>query len=137
MPPYALSVVTSDCLRENNFNERVIFVHYLRLFFRVLSFLFLVLMIVTLVIDAARSVGASALVMTSSVSALSFVLKRSPQEVENFILDISASYGSSILDFANVCPAWSVFAVFSLFCYLIGYERRVSLQQSVYGERDG
>lgn len=107
---------------------------FIRLFFRVFSFIFLVGMIVTLVIDAARSVGASALVMTPLHSTLSFVLQNDLQEMDGFISQISPLYMSFIAEFLNFCPTWIVFAALSLGCYIIGYDAKRLSEQSTYGE---
>lgn len=106
----------------------------IRLCFRVFSFIFLVMMIVTLVIDAAHSVGASTLIMTPVRSTVSFMLQSSLQDIDTFISQISPLYVSQLAKFVVFCPTWIVFVALSLVCYIIGYDGKMPPRQSTYGE---
>ncbi|WP_295895682.1 hypothetical protein [uncultured Bartonella sp.] len=111
--------------------------HLVRLFFRMVSFLLLVVMIIALVIDAARSVGASTLVMTPIASTLSSVFGISPEKIATLISDSSPLYLIMFVKFANFCPTSLLCGVVSLIFYIVGYDRSTRFEHSTYGEGNG
>lgn len=104
----------------------------IRSFFRLISFLFLVMTIITLVIDAARSVGASTLVMTSIGSTVSPLF--GINAVDTFISNSSPLYLTMLVKFAFFCPTWLIFGAFALVFYIVSYDRDTRFEQSAYGE---
>lgn len=107
---------------------------FVRLFFRVVSFLFLGMTIITLVIDAARSVGASTLVMTPIGSTVVSVFEINPEKIDTFISNSSSQYLTMVVKFANFCPTSLFFGVVALIFYIVGYDRNTRFEQSAYGE---
>ncbi|CAM1633368.1 hypothetical protein [Bartonella apis] len=106
----------------------------IRRLFRFISYLFLVLTIITLVIDAAHSVGASEVLFLPIGSTISFVFSMGTQEFDNFISHLSSPYISLAAKIVGLCPTWIVFAVFALVFYVFGYDREAHFDNANYGE---
>ncbi|WP_295732909.1 hypothetical protein [uncultured Bartonella sp.] len=108
----------------------------IRRLFRFISYLFLVLTIVTLVIDAAHSVGASEVLFLPIGSTISFVFSTGTREFDNFISHLSSPYLSLVVKIVGLCPAWIVFASFTFIFYVIGYDREAHFDDANYGEEN-
>lgn len=108
----------------------------MRRLFRFVSFIFLVITIIALVIDAARSVGASEIVFTPARSALSFILSLSTQEFDNFIAHLSPPYLSIAARMITLCPTWIISGAFALVFYSVGYDREAVLEKTGFGEEN-
>ncbi len=98
----------------------------LRLICRLLAYICLSLAIITAVLDAARSVGASNLVITplrdswQSVSATSFALVET--SIKTHLYDI---FWDPLMLWLLEAPTFIVFALLALLLYAIGYRRAV------------
>ncbi len=108
----------------------------MRRLFRFVSFIFLVITIIALVIDSARSVGASEIVFTPTRSALSFIFSLSTQEFDNFIAHLSPPYLSIAARMITLCPTWIISGAFALVFYIVGYDRKSVLEKTSFGEEN-
>ncbi len=103
--------------------DSILLLHILRWAFRLLSYIFLVIMIVICVVDAARSVGNSAIAMTSFNDFMSYWLHYNnlygtPENLQH----LSSSL-SSLTIYIGQTPAWIILGSVCLICYVIGYNR--------------
>ncbi|CAM1632775.1 unnamed protein product [Bartonella choladocola] len=109
---------------------------FIRRIFRFVSFLFLVIMIIVLVIDAAHSVGASTITFTSIASTASFILSLGTSTAENPVLNFFPLYLSPAVEFVSRCPTWIVFGILALVSYMIGYDGEALPDAGNFGDEN-
>ena len=103
--------------------DSILLLNILRWAFRLVSYIFLVLMTIVCVVDAARSVGNSAIAMTSFNDFMSYLLRHNnlydtPENLQH----LSSSL-SSLTIYIGQTPAWIILGGVCLICYVIGYNR--------------
>lgn len=103
--------------------DSILLLHILRWAFRLLSYIFLVIMIVICVVDAARSVGNSAIAMTSFNDFMSYLLHYNNLYGTPANLQHLSSSLSSLTIYIGQTPAWIILGSVCLICYVIGYNR--------------
>ncbi|MHC5308002.1 hypothetical protein [Bartonella sp. LJL80] len=99
---------------------------------RFVSFVFLVLMVIVCVTDAARSVGASTLIMSPFNVTLAEFFQTNLQGVNEWIYAAMPSLIASIVAAVCMLPAWIVFGVVSLLFFMVGYNRRPRFHKIAY-----
>ena len=95
-----------------------------RAFLRLLAYIALSLAIIAAVLDAARSVGASHLVMTSLRDSWQSFAPSSLTQFENYVrAHVFPFVWDPLLLWVFQAPTFIVFAVFAFLLYALGYRR--------------
>jgi hypothetical protein len=105
----------------------------LRLLFRILALVSLAVAVISAVVDVARSLSASNLVLTSLLKGWSSVAPSSLAFVQTLFTEkLPSFFSDTVLDFLLNMPAAAVFAVLAALFYAVGAKREKPFGQIGY-----
>ncbi|MCZ2203329.1 hypothetical protein NPX98_00260 [Bartonella sp. A5(2022)] len=106
----------------------------LRPVFKLMTFVSVTLTFMTSVIDGARSIVASYLIVTPLNQILANIFQSDIYSINHFIHNLVPSFLSSICITLAYLPAWSIFGALAVAFYTLSYEQKKPFHKISYQE---